>query len=116
MKKKSKKYIGILIIAVLSYFSFIFFLYLVIDVWRPPILGTYGGCKWELEKDYNTSISNEQEAATLLNEYFTEIKADYRLRNIKAKEINVTENEFVYKDGTVKIDDSGRIFTFFCPV
>jgi len=107
-----KKYWVILIILILLISPLVF---LVIFYSIFPYYPPFGGCQWTLEKDYNISVNNRQEAADLINDYnFALRKGNWE--SITAEEINVTGNEFKYKNGPIKIDNSGRLFFLFCPV
>jgi hypothetical protein len=107
-----KRYWVILIILILLISPLILFaVFYSIFPYYPP----FGGCQWMTEKYYNISVNNQQEAANLINDYhFTLRKGNWE--NITAEEINVTGNEFKYKNGPIKIDNNGRLSFLSCPV
>jgi hypothetical protein len=109
MKKKYYWIVGIAFILIISPIIF-FAIFYTIFPYSPP----FGGCQWTLERDYNIQVNNQQEAANLINDYFTLRKGGWE--NITAEEINVTGNEFKCKNLPIKIDNSGKIFFFYCPV
>jgi hypothetical protein len=105
MKNKHYWIIGIVIIlAIIS----VFILYNMFKYY--PV----GSCNWTLEKDYKISVNSKQQAADLINEYYS-VKID-TWKNITAEEINNTGNDFNLVNGPIKIDNSGKLFWLFCPV
>jgi glucan phosphoethanolaminetransferase (alkaline phosphatase superfamily) len=66
-----------------------------------------------LEKDYKTQVNTAEEAANLINDYFSQTSY-YQDTTITSENISITNNEFQY--GFIKVDENGKLFECIPPV